>query len=46
MVYVVKTFSIARDESSLKFKKVQENARKDIELAFGALQGRWVFKHK
>nr|GEU94750.1 hypothetical protein [Tanacetum cinerariifolium] len=27
----VKTFSIARDEKTLKFKRVQESARKDIE---------------
>ncbi|GJV27058.1 zinc finger, CCHC-type containing protein [Tanacetum coccineum] len=33
----VKTFSIARDEKSLKFKIVQEAARKDIERAFGVL---------
>ncbi|GJT80000.1 RNA-directed DNA polymerase, eukaryota [Tanacetum coccineum] len=37
----VKTFSIARDEKTLKFKRVQEAARKDIERAFGVLQGRW-----
>ncbi|GJY10984.1 ALP1-like protein isoform X1 [Tanacetum coccineum] len=37
----VKTFSIARDEKTLKFKRVQESARKDIERAFGVLQGRW-----
>ncbi|GJZ45171.1 RNA-directed DNA polymerase, eukaryota, partial [Tanacetum coccineum] len=30
----VKTFSVARDEKTLKFKKVQEAARKDIERAF------------
>ncbi|GKD50938.1 zinc finger, CCHC-type containing protein [Tanacetum coccineum] len=34
----VKSFSVARDEKSLKFKRVQEAARKDIELAFGVLQ--------
>ncbi|GJX89092.1 ALP1-like protein isoform X1 [Tanacetum coccineum] len=34
----VKTFSIARDEKTLKFKRVQESARKDIERAFGVLQ--------
>ncbi|GKC32180.1 ALP1-like protein isoform X1 [Tanacetum coccineum] len=34
----VKTFSVARDEKSLKFKRVQEAARKDIERAFGVLQ--------
>nr|GEV67645.1 hypothetical protein [Tanacetum cinerariifolium] len=37
----VKTFSIAKDEKTLKFKRVQERARKDIERAFGVLQGRW-----
>ncbi|GJY11483.1 zinc finger, CCHC-type containing protein [Tanacetum coccineum] len=37
----VKTFSVARDEKSLKFKRVQEAARKDIERAFRVLQGRW-----
>nr|GEU64328.1 reverse transcriptase domain-containing protein [Tanacetum cinerariifolium] len=36
----VKTFSIARDGKTLKFKRVQESARKDIERAFGVLQGR------
>ncbi|GKA52103.1 putative nuclease HARBI1 isoform X2 [Tanacetum coccineum] len=35
------TFSVARDEKSLKFKRGQEAARKDIERAFGVLQGRW-----
>ncbi|GKA71585.1 ALP1-like protein isoform X1 [Tanacetum coccineum] len=34
----VKTFSVARDEKNLKFKRVQEAARKDIERAFGVLQ--------
>nr|GEX39858.1 hypothetical protein [Tanacetum cinerariifolium] len=37
----VKTFSVVRDEKTLKFKRVQESARKDIERAFGVLQGRW-----
>ncbi|GJT48711.1 ALP1-like protein isoform X1 [Tanacetum coccineum] len=37
----VKTFPVARDEKSLKFKRVQEVARKDIERAFEVLQGRW-----
>ncbi|GJV52824.1 ALP1-like protein isoform X1 [Tanacetum coccineum] len=37
----VKTFYVARDEKTLKFKRVQEAARKDIERAFGVLQGRW-----
>ncbi|GKB35289.1 probable arabinosyltransferase ARAD1 [Tanacetum coccineum] len=34
----VKTFSIARDEKTLKFKRVQESARKYIERAFRVLQ--------
>ncbi|GJY70281.1 alpha/beta hydrolases superfamily protein [Tanacetum coccineum] len=34
----VKTFSVARDEKTLKFKRVQEAARKDIERTFGVLQ--------
>ncbi|GJW63483.1 retrotransposon protein, putative, ty1-copia subclass [Tanacetum coccineum] len=34
----VKTFSIARDEKRLRFKRVQESARKDIKRAFGVLQ--------
>ncbi|GJX62988.1 ALP1-like protein isoform X1 [Tanacetum coccineum] len=37
----VKSFFVARDEKSLKFKRVQEAARKDIERAFGVLQGHW-----
>ncbi|GKA36555.1 RNA-directed DNA polymerase, eukaryota [Tanacetum coccineum] len=37
----VKTFSIARDEKTLKFKRVQESARKYIERAFRVIQGRW-----
>nr|GFC74431.1 protein ALP1-like isoform X1 [Tanacetum cinerariifolium] len=37
----VKTYSTARDEKTLKFKRVQESSRKDIERAFGVLQGRW-----
>ncbi|GJU87540.1 RNA-directed DNA polymerase, eukaryota [Tanacetum coccineum] len=37
----VKTFSIARDEKTLRLKRVQESVRKDIERAFGVLQGRW-----
>ncbi|GJR49575.1 zinc finger, CCHC-type containing protein [Tanacetum coccineum] len=37
----VKAFSIARDQKTIKFKRVQESARKDIERAFGVLQGRW-----
>ncbi|GJX83928.1 probable magnesium transporter NIPA4 [Tanacetum coccineum] len=37
----VKAFSIARDPKTIKFKRVQESARKNIERAFGVLQGRW-----
>ncbi|GJZ39163.1 hypothetical protein Tco_0585726 [Tanacetum coccineum] len=35
----VKTYSIARDEKTLKFKRVQESLRKDIARAFKVLQG-------
>nr|GEV43436.1 hypothetical protein [Tanacetum cinerariifolium] len=34
----VKSFSVARDEKCLQFKRVQEAARKDIERAFEVLQ--------
>ncbi|GJT92664.1 zinc finger, CCHC-type containing protein [Tanacetum coccineum] len=34
----VKVFTIARDQKTMKFKRVQESARKDIEKAFGVLQ--------
>ncbi|GKA76903.1 ALP1-like protein isoform X1 [Tanacetum coccineum] len=37
----VKMFSVTRDAKTFKFKTVQESARKDIERAFGVLQGRW-----
>ncbi|GKB15870.1 ALP1-like protein isoform X1 [Tanacetum coccineum] len=37
----IKTFPVARDEKSLKFKRVEEATRKDIERAFGVLQSRW-----
>ncbi|GKE16353.1 RNA-directed DNA polymerase, eukaryota [Tanacetum coccineum] len=33
----VKSFSVARDEKCLQFKRVQEATRKDIERAFGVL---------
>nr|GEX90078.1 hypothetical protein [Tanacetum cinerariifolium] len=36
----VKTFSVARDEKTLKFKRVQESSRKYIKRAFRVLQGR------
>nr|GEV35803.1 hypothetical protein [Tanacetum cinerariifolium] len=38
MLSVVLTFTIARDEKTLRFKRVQESGRKDIERAFGVLQ--------
>nr|GEU36673.1 hypothetical protein [Tanacetum cinerariifolium] len=34
----VKAFSIARDQKTMKFKRVQESARKDIERVFDVLQ--------
>nr|GFC76160.1 hypothetical protein [Tanacetum cinerariifolium] len=34
----VKAFTIARDQKTMEFKRVQESARKDIEKAFGVLQ--------
>ncbi|GJZ75749.1 ALP1-like protein isoform X1, partial [Tanacetum coccineum] len=37
----VKSFSVANSEKNVLFKRKQENARKDIERAFGVLQGRW-----
>ncbi|GJV21468.1 ALP1-like protein [Tanacetum coccineum] len=36
----VKSFMIARDEKCAIFKRRQEGARKDVERAFGVLQGR------
>ncbi|GJY01183.1 ALP1-like protein isoform X1 [Tanacetum coccineum] len=36
-----RTYSITRDEKTLKFKRVQESSRKDIERAFRVLQGLW-----
>ncbi|XP_071713660.1 uncharacterized protein [Rutidosis leptorrhynchoides] len=38
---LVKSFKSPPDPKSAKFKKYQESARKDIERAFGVLQGRW-----
>nr|GEV57966.1 ATP-dependent DNA helicase PIF1-like [Tanacetum cinerariifolium] len=37
----VKSFTIANDAKHAYFKKRQECARKDVERAFGVLQGRW-----
>ncbi|GJV95993.1 RNA-directed DNA polymerase, eukaryota [Tanacetum coccineum] len=37
----VKSFTAARDERNAVFKRRQESARKDVERAFGVLQGRW-----
>ncbi|GKC57299.1 ALP1-like protein isoform X1 [Tanacetum coccineum] len=37
----VKSFTVARDERNAVFKRRQESARKDVERAFGVLQGRW-----
>nr|XP_043630052.1 uncharacterized protein LOC122601351 [Erigeron canadensis] len=43
---LVKSFKCPMDEKSGKFKRYQEAARKDIERAFGVLQGRWaILKH-
>nr|XP_043639912.1 uncharacterized protein LOC122611026 [Erigeron canadensis] len=38
----VKVFSCPQDLKKKKFKKYQESARKDVERAFGVLQGRWA----
>ncbi|GJV29290.1 ALP1-like protein isoform X1 [Tanacetum coccineum] len=37
----VKSFTVANDAKHAYFKKRQEVARKDVEHAFGVLQGRW-----
>ncbi|GJZ03678.1 ALP1-like protein isoform X1 [Tanacetum coccineum] len=37
----VKSFTVARDERNAIFKRRQKSARKDVERAFGVLQGRW-----
>nr|GEY27423.1 protein ALP1-like [Tanacetum cinerariifolium] len=34
-------FTVATDPKHTYFKQRQESARKDVELAFGVLQGRW-----
>nr|GEW43684.1 hypothetical protein [Tanacetum cinerariifolium] len=40
-VSFVKSFTIATDPKHTYFKQRQESTRKDVELAFGVLQGRW-----
>ncbi|GJR73709.1 ALP1-like protein [Tanacetum coccineum] len=37
----VKSFTVANSEKNALFKRKQESARKDVERAFGVLQGRW-----
>ncbi|GJT08769.1 ALP1-like protein [Tanacetum coccineum] len=37
----VKSFTVANDAKHSYFKKRQESARKDVERAFGVLQGLW-----
>nr|GEV78360.1 protein ALP1-like [Tanacetum cinerariifolium] len=37
----VKSFTITRDKKNAVFKHRQESSRKDLERAFGVLQGRW-----
>nr|GEW07892.1 hypothetical protein [Tanacetum cinerariifolium] len=37
----IKTILVARDEKHGLFKRGQEGARKDVERAFGVLQGHW-----
>nr|XP_043620302.1 uncharacterized protein LOC122592161 [Erigeron canadensis] len=38
---LVKSFKCPMDPKTSKFKRYQEAARKDVERAFGVLQGRW-----
>nr|XP_043630217.1 protein ALP1-like [Erigeron canadensis] len=38
---LVKSFKCPMDPKTSKFKRFQESARKDMERAFGVLQGRW-----
>nr|GEU80590.1 zinc finger, CCHC-type [Tanacetum cinerariifolium] len=38
---LVKSFTVATDPKHTYFKQRQESARKDVERAFGVLQGRW-----
>ncbi|GKB29925.1 ALP1-like protein [Tanacetum coccineum] len=40
-VTFVKSFTVANDPKHCYFKKRQESARKDVERAFGVLQGCW-----
>nr|GEW62966.1 protein ALP1-like [Tanacetum cinerariifolium] len=37
----VKSFTVANSVKNALFKRKQESARKDVERAFGVLQGRW-----
>nr|GEU39729.1 nucleotide-binding, alpha-beta plait [Tanacetum cinerariifolium] len=37
----VKSFTVENSEKNALFKQKQESARKDVEKAFGVLQGRW-----
>jgi len=37
----VKAYPYPTDPKEIKFKKLQEGARKDVERAFGALKGKW-----
>nr|GEW33196.1 protein ALP1-like [Tanacetum cinerariifolium] len=38
---LVKSFTVANDAKHAYFKRRQEGARKDVERAFGVLQGHW-----
>ncbi|GKE48708.1 ALP1-like protein isoform X1 [Tanacetum coccineum] len=40
-VSFVKSFTVASSEKNVLYKRKQKGARKDIERAFGVLQGRW-----
>ncbi|XP_071687480.1 uncharacterized protein [Rutidosis leptorrhynchoides] len=43
---LVKSFKCPLEPKNVKFKRFQEAARKDVERAFGVLQGRWaILKH-